>query len=360
MPDASQFTIGFLGDTSFGENYQAANAARGAVNVLEAHGYAYSLANFRDFLAACDLVVANLETPLTLPGPSPLDGNKTYVHWSDVEKAPASLAAHNVRAVSLANNHTMDHGPEGLAETLRSLREHGISYFGAGRDAREANQPFEHSFTLAGHTHRVAVFGAFELRRKYATDYAFYAGEDRPGVGKLKLPEYAEHIARFKQDHPDVFVIVFPHWGLNYLWRSSKQTRAAHALIEAGADLILGHGAHMLGEVERFKGRWIFYSVGNFVFNSDGNYDFPGAAPYSLTVQLTVATTATGTERRLRFYPIFSDNEASGYRPRFVDEGEFEAVRDLLAMHSPNQEGELSELAGGRDEAGLYLEVALT
>jgi hypothetical protein len=308
-----------------------------------------------------------LETPLTLPGPSPLDGRKAYVHWSDAEKAPTALVAHNIGAVSLANNHTMDHGPDGIVQTFESLREHSIAYFGAGRDAAEAEQPFEHRFTVAGETHDVAVFGAFEQRRKYVADYAFYAGDSRPGVGKLKLPEYAEHIARFKQEHPDVFVIVYPHWGLNYLWQSSKETRSAHALIEAGADLIVGHGAHMLSGIERHQGRWILYSLGNFVFNSEGRYEtperdygLPGAHPYSFVAKLTFARQTGAVTTSLRLYPILSDNLATDYQPRFVDNGEFEVVQDLLAKHSPGQKEALWKLISGWDETGLYFELAVT
>jgi UDP-N-acetylmuramoyl-tripeptide--D-alanyl-D-alanine ligase/cyanophycin synthetase/poly-gamma-glutamate synthesis protein (capsule biosynthesis protein) len=113
----------------------------------------------------------------------------------------------------------------------------------------------------------------------------------------------------------------------------------------------------MLGALERHRERWIVYSLGNFVFNAQGSYSLPGAAPYSLVAKLAFASRRGQT---LRLYPIFSDNEKTGYQPRFVDDAEFEAVLDLLQSHSPDGEGLTRQAARGRDETGLYLEQRLS
>jgi poly-gamma-glutamate capsule biosynthesis protein CapA/YwtB (metallophosphatase superfamily) len=309
MTDAARntYTLTLAGDTSFGENYQAEYAARGGVNILETRGYAYSLDRLRSFLLESDSVIANLETPLTDLAKSPFEGEKPFIHRADIEKTPRCLLDHNVRVVSLANNHVVDYGREGLKQTREALIRHGMSFFGAGLNTEEAAQAYRQDIVVGGETVRLAVFGAFESRRKYVMKYGFYAFPDSPGVSRLASPDLAQRIQRVKRNAPDTFVIVFPHWGENYYWRTPKQTRTAYELIDAGADLILGHGSHMLGEVESYAGRWIVYSLGNFVFNAEGKYS--EAAPgFSYLARITLSGRALGLEARLRLYPIVSDN----------------------------------------------------
>jgi poly-gamma-glutamate capsule biosynthesis protein CapA/YwtB (metallophosphatase superfamily) len=360
MMAGDTYTIALLGDTSFGENYQIEYAAAGGLNVLDDRGYAHSLACFKAFLHDSNLAIANLETPLTDLEHSPLHGKKEYVHWSDVEKAPRALLEHNLRVMSLANNHTLDYGHEGLRQTREALIRNGISFFGAGLDAEEADRPFTRALSIGGQSLNLAVFGAFEVRRKYLFDYSFYAEADAPGVSRLKAPDLPRRIEQLKRDDANAFVIVFPHWGYNYFWRTQKQTRLAHELIDAGADLIVGHGAHMLGEIERYGGAWIVYSLGNFVFNSEGDYARAGAHPYSLVARMTLSTASGGLSRSLRLYPILSDNTLTQYQPRFVTPAEFEAVMALLVEHSPEGERLRDQAITGRDDAGLYLELALS
>src|SRR5262249_22983896 len=107
--------IVLLGDTSFGENYQQLYAKKNPNNnILQSKGYDYCLNNFRNFLTTANLVIANLETPLTSLTQSPYAGKKSYIHFSDVDKAPESLLKHNISVVTLANNHSFDYGAEGL------------------------------------------------------------------------------------------------------------------------------------------------------------------------------------------------------------------------------------------------------
>ena len=352
------YTIALLGDTSFGENYQAEYEAAGRGNILIDQGYAYSLERFRSLLSACDLVIANLETPLTSLRHSALQGSKQYVHWSDVEATPLALGDLHVHAVSLANNHTMDQGAAGLQETLQSLARHGIASFGAGMHEDDATRPFVHHAQLGGGTRRLAVFGAFEVRRRYLLEYGFYAGPGLPGVASLRSAAVGERIRELKQQDPDTYVVVFPHWGQNYLWRTPKQTRLARELVEAGADLIVGHGAHMLGEIERVGDAWTVYSLGNFVFNSEGSYAEQDAPPYSLIAVLTFAAGSTGAPPSLRLYPILSDNSATRYQPRFLSHEEFEHATAVLLEHSPDTAGLRKNLRTGQDEFGPFLAFA--
>jgi hypothetical protein len=92
----------FLGDTSFGENYQEQLAKAGGENVLESRGYGSMMVNFAAILDGAELVAANLETPVTDHRSSPLVGRKRYIHYANVEEAPRTLAKYGISLVSLA------------------------------------------------------------------------------------------------------------------------------------------------------------------------------------------------------------------------------------------------------------------
>jgi len=154
--------------------------------------------------------------------------------------------------------------------------------------------------------------------------------------------------------------VVFPHWGSNYRWANAGQTSIAHDMIDAGADLILGHGAHMLQEVEFYRGRWIVYSLGNFMFNTRGRYGRNGAPPFSLLASLihTESDDDIGdVDRTLRLYPTVTDNLQTGFQSRAVNEQEFRRVERLLTARSPSQDEFRSRVATARDELGWYLEM---
>lgn len=259
----------FVGDTSFGESYGSSY-------------YDHSLENFAQILNEADLVIANLETPLTDLEKSPYEGEKDYIHYSDPIRAVETFKAHNMYTFSLANNHSMDFGLGGLEQTL----ETDLEFFGT------EEKPFiDKNFIIVGAYHKKI-----------------------DNVNTLDVKQ----IQDLREKYPDKLLIVFPHWGTNYKLKSNNQTRMAHDLIDVGADLILGHGAHMMQEIEQYKGKWIVYSLGNFVFNSPGRYESKNVEPFSLIARLESET--------LKLYPIYTDNKITNYQSRFLTEEEFKKI----------------------------------
>ena len=347
----------FGGDTSFGENYQARLAAKGGTDILQEHGYDYSLQRLTPLLRACDHTVLNLETPVTNLTASPLAGRKTYVHHADVEKTPAALARHGVTAVSLANNHAMDYGADGLQQTRRILQVRGVATCGAGMDDARAAAPWSRTLAVGDHQVRLVVAAGFACGQAYADKFDCCAGAGKPGVNRWTPARAGEQIRALRHEHPQAFIVAFPHWGPNYAWATARQRTLARALVAGGADLVLGHGAHRLQECEQIDGRWVVYGLGNFMFNSPGRYDKLDAPPYSLAARLCLAPAADGTDFSLRLYPIYSDNRRTGYRPRFVTLEEFSRVRRLLAERShPSQ----PPLPAVRDDVGRCLLLDVT
>jgi hypothetical protein len=174
----------------------------------------------------------------------------------------------------------------------------------------------------------------------------------------VSIPAISSIVADLKRDDPKIFVIAYPHWGRNYRWASKTQRRNAHAMIDSGVDLIIGHGAHLIQEVERYKGHWIAYSLGNFVFGSPGRYEKKHAHPYGAIGVLQLSPDGDGVAERLRLYPTFTNNLVTNYQSRFVTEAEFGEVRTLLRAHSESADRFDKIVHPGADEYGFFLDLS--
>jgi hypothetical protein len=359
IQSADQYTVLFGGDTSYGESYQKLEVERGLDNLIETKGYDYPFERLRPLLSSSDLVVINLETPITTEEVSPFEGRKRYIHKDDYVQAVAGLKRQNIQAVSLANNHALDYGKPGLDQTLMALRKNGIEFFGAGDNSELAGTPWSRTIRVGSKTVHLTVVGAFSFRPNYEHDFAFYAKEDRPGVYMLEEESIIATIRSVKKQYPEAFLVIYPHWGWNYRWRNQNQMYLAQRMIDAGADLIIGHGAHMLQEVERYQGRWIIYSIGNLVFASPGRYQKFKAPPFSLPARLHIKTDGGSTKMAVRLYPIVSDNQLTGYQPRPVNFAEFNRVSSLLIERSIDRSMFSRTVNQDIDDIGFYLEFAL-
>lgn len=356
QPPAFSLLLG--GDTDFGESYHHAVQARNGNSVLDDGDYDRPLAALAPLLRGSDLVLLNLETPLTAGGLSPLTGTKSYIHWSDPEKAPESLHRHNVTAVSLANNHSMDYGTAGLIETLAALRDRQIASLGAGTTNVEARRPWVREVTLGTRTFRFAVFAGFEYRTTYDEGHRFYADDTMAGVNPLTPDAMADEIARFRAENPETFIIVFPHWGDSYGHVGPHEQAISHRLVDAGADLIVGHGTHTIQPIERHRGRWILYGIGNFAFGAPGRYEKFGAPPFGLAVRFELREGSQGLARSLRLYPLLTNNSQTRYRSRPVTRKEFAVAHDVLRKASAGREELEEEDMIGRDRFGWHLKLS--
>ncbi len=352
----AEFDVVFVGDTSFGENYQEERERRGKINVLKAHGYAYSLEGVRPLLAGADLVVANLETPLTTRSTSPLEGLRPWLHRSDPVETPKQLLAHNIGVVTLANNHSADYGVEGLLDTLDALDAHGIVGIGAGRNLESASQPLAVEAVLTSaedstSTFRMRIFSVYRGGRKFAGEIYEHADTTRPGSAPLDTAVLVDRIRDARARDAEELIVVCPHWRRDYRWRSKTQAEIAESLVEAGADLILGHGSHSVQQIEKLAGRWVIHGIGNFMFNSGGRYKSTGAPPYGLVARLTVSI----GQRWLRLYPILINNRVTNFQPRPVTETEFHKLVDLLTERANVPGAFQKDFHRTQDERGWHL-----
>ena len=386
--NTTDFQVLLVGDFSFAENYVIRHPFKKAIgyNYLKKYGYEYPFENIKPILFDSDLVIANLETPLldvaNTPKPSFSfsDSNRyknkqgRFQHWSDVKIAPTYLKKYNITNVSLANNHMLDYGTDGFKQTLESLRGHGIRFFGAGYDIKQAGRPFIETIPVGNHTFKLVVISAFEYRKGYDEDFSFYASSSKGGVNPLSLRRIAKKIKKIRKDNDNVYIVAYPHWGgaRNYGWKTDTQTRMAYKLIDAGVDIVIAHGPHNLQQIEQYRGKWIIYSIGNFMYNSMGNYSQYNAPPFSLAVKLIFKEqknfTSNNTEAAasdnqikgyMKLYPIVTDNNLTNFQVRFVDKKEFEIVCNLLIEKNYAWKRSEQHVKLGIDNIAQFIELQL-
>ena len=209
----------------------------------------------RDYLKTADIVFANLENPITSDDPEVYQTSMVFNAKPGMERA---LRDAGITIVSLSNNHTMNYGPKGILNTFTYLDSVGLEHFGAGKNAVEAAAPVILSrsgikFAFLGYTDNDVV----------PSDYQ--ATNTRPGNNFMNI-EAMQSAVKNVRPEADI-VIVSMHSGDEYEPASDRQIRFAHAAIDAGADMVIGTHPHVLQKIEEYKGKYIMYSLGNFVFD---------------------------------------------------------------------------------------------
>ena len=235
---------------------------RGVREVINHRGADYLFAQEVDSLfASCDYVVGNLECPATTIRQPDF---KRYVfraepEWLDV------LRAHGITHLNLANNHSIDQGRAGLIDTKRNIEAAGMIPFGAGENMAEAAEPLIITHHPTPITHQRNIYIVPTLRMALE-NYSYLP--DRPCVSQEPEDSLVARIRRLRANDPGAVIVVCPHWGGEHTLRPiPAQIETAHRIIDAGADLIVGHHTHTLQTIEVYRGRRIYYSIGNFIFD---------------------------------------------------------------------------------------------
>lgn len=238
-PKPAHATILFGGDMMFDRSLRSYALQYGADHLFTCLDPLFSQA---------DLVVANLEGPITdnpsiSLGSAPGDGNN-YTFTFPTTTA-SLLFAHNVRLVSIGNNHIMNFGRDGLAQTKRALTLAGVGYFG-DPDSVESE--------------RVARVSVGDIPFAFI-NWSDWTSDNTDITGAQVATEKAAGRV----------VVVYTHWGEEYVPATDRQKRLAHTLIEQGADIVLGSHPHVVQEHEVYRGKHIYYSLGNLIFDQYWN-----------------------------------------------------------------------------------------
>jgi poly-gamma-glutamate synthesis protein (capsule biosynthesis protein) len=235
------------------------------------------LAPIAPTLSAADVAVLNLETAVT-EGGAPVP--KKYNFRTPAFALDAMRAA-GVDAVSVANNHGLDFGPQGLADTLAAAAEKQFPVLGIGNNWNEAFTPYR--VDVRGQ--RITIFAATDvIDSPYETTWD--ATETEPGLASTKLDgleRMAANVALARTDSDTV--VVFLHWGVEREnCPSDRQREVAQVLTDAGADIVVGSHAHHLQGGGRFNTAFVDYGLGNFAFyNEQGEYGRTGVLMITAT-----------------------------------------------------------------------------
>lgn len=236
---------------------------RGIARRIEREGTRVVFARVRDVISAADLAFGNLESPVT----NRCERGPQRIAFRASPRYMESLADAGFDVMSLANNHSMDCGRQGLLETMRNLRLRGLLGSGAGRTRAEAE-----SFVIVS---RKGIRIAFVSFTAIAPLPSRPPRDNEPSVALASRAALERAVVSAGRDADAVVVSL--HWGVEYSYRPVvEQVSLAHAAVEAGADVVLGHHPHTLAGLEVIRrpstsraGRaLIAYSLGNFVFDS--------------------------------------------------------------------------------------------
>ncbi len=261
----------------------------------------------RDLVSGADLAIANFENP----APNVWRFHDHGTVFSANPRNIAVLRAAGIDWVSMANNHIGDAGRDGILQTERNLDRYGIRHSGAGADTREA-----HRAAL------IKVGGVTVGMLGYDTIAAYYkSGPHTPGSARMTVAALKRDVAAARKAGADV-VIVFPHWGIEYqATPTALQEKLGRAAIDAGADMVIGNHPHWVGAMEVYKGKPIWYALGNFVF--DQTWSIPTME--GITLELTFDGTHL-VQARIRPHLILDRAQ-----PNFLDPaGDGKAVMNQL------------------------------
>ena len=233
--DDVTITFTAVGDMGLASNYT--KPYKGSFYELyDLNGPDYFCKNVTPIFDKSDCVIANLECALT-DNQDPKIRKKQAYSYKGYTKYTDILTSAGVDVVNLANNHTYDYSQEGYDDTVKALDDAGIGYFGNGTYLIKEINGINVGF--------IGIVSAYNWKNvKPATDY-------------------------LKKNGADVIIVSF-HWGnMSETTANKDQIKAARYAIDCGADLVIGHHPHVLQGIEKYKGKYIVYSLGNFMF--DGN-----------------------------------------------------------------------------------------
>jgi len=200
-------------------------------------------------------VVGNLECPAT-EIKAPL--LKQFTFRADPEMLGV-LKRHGFTHLVMANNHTIDQGRRGLADTHYNILKAGMTPIGYGRNKREAAEAVK----ICDYPRPIYILSSLRVMSEN-----YVALDSVPTVCEADISSLCDSIGSIKSREDNACVIIVLHWGAEHVSSpSASQVRDAHRLVDSGADAVIGHHSHTRQKVEEYRGKPIFYSLGNYIFD---------------------------------------------------------------------------------------------
>lgn len=302
MGVSAQVTISAAGDFTLGtdENFDYSTSLPARYEEVQDPGY--FLQNVKDIFASDDLTIVNLEGPLTT---SEERADKQFSFKGDPSYTEI-LTNGSVEACNLANNHSKDYGIQGYEDTIANVEAAGIKTFGYERTAIwETNGV------------KVGLAGVYELAE-----------------GMDCQDDMTAAIQSLKDAGADLVIVSF-HWGVekeNY--PDETQQALAHAAIDQGADLVLGHHPHVLQGIEKYQGKYIVYSLGNFCFGGNKNPSDKDTMIFQQTFTLENGEVVEDDAINIIPCRISSEDDYNNYQPTPAEGEEAQRILGRVQEYS--------------------------
>lgn len=267
--------------------------------------------NISPFLHSADFIIGNLEWPTNW---TEVYSYQKVMSFNALPHLIRELLGMNFAALNLANNHIMDEGEDGITATTKILSEIGIKAFGTGATWSEAWQPQ----IIERNGIKIAFIGA---------SYAAF-NDDGTGISNrvARMQDTKKLTLAIQEAKKEAdFVVVMMHWGAEYTREPTKlQKDFAHNAIDAGADMIFGAHPHWTQGIESYQGKYIFYSLGNFVFDQE----FSEETKTGFTVRVSLKKEPNSIKiETISLNPILIENYG---QPRLISwEIKAKALRDI-------------------------------
>ena len=282
VSDAKTVTITAVGDCTLGTDPSlAADTSFPAFQAV--HGDSYFFQNVRDILSQDDLTIANFEGTLTT---SDQRANKKFTFKGDPAYT-AILKDGSIEAVTLANNHTMDYGEQGLKDTEDALTGAGIAWCSGNDIAYQ------------------------ELNGVKCAFIGIYAVEN----GLESLDQLKSAVKQAKAENAQLVVVDF-HWNSELVEEPNEDmVTLGHAAVDAGADLVVGSHSHIVSGIEKYNGNFIVYGLGNFCFGGNLHPRDMDAMMFRQT--FTVTGDGAQKDDNIAIIPVCvsSDSSYNNYQP---------------------------------------------
>ena len=200
-----------------------------------------------NYLKSFDYIVANLEGPVATSG---VKVGSKYSFRMKPETLQA-LKEVKINILNLANNHIFDYGKQAFEDTLKNIKINGLYYYG------NSYEPL----IIEENGVKIGFLGF--------SDFLKHLEVKKGKIGIAVINENLPSIIKKAKEKVDILIVTF-HWGDEYKkFANERQRKLAKLAIDSGADLIIGHHPHIIQNIEKYKGRFIFYSLGNFIFDQN-------------------------------------------------------------------------------------------
>ena len=300
--ESVSITVSMVGDCTLGTdvNFDQSTSFDAFYQMKNDPGYFFQ--NVKDIFTADDLTVANMEGTLTTSNDRQ---QKTFAFKGDPSYTEI-LTRGGVEATNLANNHSHDYGDQSYEDTIQYLEAAGITTFGYDRTA-----------VMDVKGIKVGLIGIYELK---------------DGLGRQQ--QVIDTIQEVKDQGAQVIIVSF-HWGTEKSnIPDDIQKTLAHLAVDQGADLVVGHHPHVLQEIEKYQGKNIVYSLGNFCFGGNKNPSDKDTMIFQQTFTVENGELVEDDVTNIIPCSLSSESGYNNYQPMVLEGSEKERVLQKIEEFS--------------------------